>query len=127
MSGPAPKPAHLRQRRNRKAGSATLEVPVSTKAPEIPNPDGRIWHALTLKDWAEWWRSEMASQWLPTDVSGLGQLAVLVDEFYKDPKASLMQEIRLQRQCFGLSPLDRGFNGRLLEAMRPTRSGDEPQ
>ena len=105
--GPPPKPAHLRQRTNRKAGSATLEAAPTGDIPSIPNPDGREWHALTVNDWAEWWSSEMASQWLPTDVGGLGILAVLVDNFYKAPNDKAASEIRLQRQCFGLTPLDR--------------------
>ncbi len=48
----------------------------------------------------------MASQWLPSDLDGLGQLALLWDEFYKGD-IKLAAEIRLQRQAFGLTPLDR--------------------
>lgn len=107
MPGPPPKPAHLRQRMNKKAGNAVLTARNAVEVPEIPNPDARVWHELTLKDWAEWWQSEMASQWLPTDVSGLGLLAIIVDNFYKEPNIKDLQEIRLQRQCFGLTPLDR--------------------
>ena len=89
MPGPAPKPAHLRQRRNRKAGAATLVAVRPTKgshidrgsstvaAPPIPNPDGREWHPLTLAAWNRAWRSEMASQWLETDADGLGRLRSL--------------------------------------------------
>ncbi len=73
----------------------------------IPNPDARIWHPLTLQAWREWWESPMASQWLVTDVAGLGLLAVLYDEYYKRPDVELVKEIRLQRPCFGLTPLDR--------------------
>jgi hypothetical protein len=40
-------------------------------------------------------------------VDGLGRLAILWDEFYKEPKATMLAEIRLQEQRFGLSPLDR--------------------
>lgn len=49
----------------------------------------------------------MSTQWLETDVDGLGRLAVLWDEFYKSPDTKVMGEIRLQEQRFGLSPLDR--------------------
>jgi hypothetical protein len=49
----------------------------------------------------------MSSQWLESDVDGLGRVAVLWDEFYKAPDAKVMAEIRLQEQRFGLSPLDR--------------------
>ena len=106
--GPAPKPAHLRQRRNRKAGSAHLEAATVSAVPEL----------------AESRRANVAS----VDAAGLaarlgladgqrsgsrrtsdalGRLALLWDEFYKNPDARVMAEIRLQEQRFGLSPLDR--------------------
>jgi hypothetical protein len=49
----------------------------------------------------------MAPEFTESDVHGLLVLAVLVDEFWVDPSKELAAEIRLQRQCFGLSPLDR--------------------
>ena len=107
--GPAPKPAHLRQRTNRKAGSATIrmiEASEATDAPAIPNPDARTWHPLTLVAWAHAWASPMASQWLETDADGLGRWAILLDNFYQgDIKAAA--ELRLQESRWGLSPLDR--------------------
>lgn len=107
MSGPPPKPAHLRARTNKKPGAATLEAPLDPNIPVIPNPDGRVWHELTLKAWKCAWESPMASQWLDTDADTLGRLAILWDEYYKTPKPTLLAEIRLQEQRFGLSPLDR--------------------
>jgi hypothetical protein len=107
MPGPAPKPAFLRQRTNRKPGSALLEAVDRPKVPKIPNPDDREWHPLTQKAWSHAWESPMASQWLVTDADALGRLALLWDEFYKHPEAKVMAEIRLQEQRFGLSPLDR--------------------
>ncbi len=108
MSGPPPKPAHLRQRTNRKAGAGVLQLPVQlSRRREIPNPDGRTWHALTVESWDRAWASPMASQWLETDADALGRLAMLWDEFYQNPDAKVMAEIRLQEQRFGLSPLDR--------------------
>ena len=85
--GPAPKPAHLRQRRNRKAGSAHLEAATVSAVPELPNPDGRVWHSLTLRAWEHAWASPMATQWLETDVDALGRLALFWDDFYKNPDA----------------------------------------
>jgi hypothetical protein len=106
--GPAPKPAHLRQRRNRKPVSARLVAPQQLHdAPIIPNPDGREWHPLTLAAWEHAWSSPMASQWLQTDADALGRLAVLWDAYYRSPKTMTLAEIRLQEQRFGLSPLDR--------------------
>jgi len=107
MSGPIPKPALLRQRTNRKSGAATLEAPESPEIPEIPNPDQREWHPLTLEAWQHAWESPMASQWLDSDVDGLGRVALIWDRFYKEPDVKYLAEIRLQEQRFGLSPLDR--------------------
>src|SRR5688572_31061384 len=106
--GPPPKPAHLRQRTNKKAGAGTISAPDKPEIPVIPNPDGRTWHKLTKEAWQHAWSSPMASQWLGTDIDALGRLALLWDELYKSPSDSkVMAEIRLQEQRFGLSPLDR--------------------
>lgn len=107
MSGPPPKPAHLRARTNRKTGAASIESADDQKVPAMANPDKRAWHPLTLAAWKRAWASPMASQWLETDADALGRLAILWDEFYQKPKAQLLAEIRLQEQRFGLSPLDR--------------------
>lgn len=135
--GPAPKPAAIRQNRTKKYGAATLEsseVPVD--APEIPNPDGRTWHPLTLESWARAWASPMASKWLDTDKDGLGRLALLWDTFYKDPKIPAMAEIRQQESRFGLSPLDRsrlqweikrGEDAERKRAPAPARTGGDPR
>lgn len=109
--GPAPKPAHMRQRRNRKAGAAVLTAPENPRVPELTSPDGREWHPMTLRWWERVWESPMANEYLPSDVDGLERLAVLVDDFYLATSASnrkeLLQEIRLQEARFGLSPVDR--------------------
>jgi hypothetical protein len=53
----------------------------------------------------------MAEQWLVSDRHGLFILARLVDDYWttSDPalRAKAATEIRLQRQCFGLTPQDR--------------------
>lgn len=105
--GPAPKPAHLRQRTNRKTGANTITAPENPDIPPIPNPDQRAWHPLTLVAWEHAWQSPMASQWLETDQDALGRLALVWDAFYKSPDADALKEIRLQSALFGLSPLDR--------------------
>jgi hypothetical protein len=105
--GPAPKPAHLRQRTNVKSGAAQIQAPIDPNVPPIPNPDGREWHVLTMAAWAHAWASPMSGQWLETDADALGRLALLWDQFYKEPDSKVMAEIRLQESRFGLSPLDR--------------------
>ncbi len=49
----------------------------------------------------------MAGEFLQVDVHGLYVLAELVDAFWQEPSKELAAEIRLQRQCFGLTPVDR--------------------
>lgn len=118
--GPAPKPANLRQRRNKKPGAVTLTMPPpeetnqgeeaplpAQKVPALPNPDKRKWHPLTRGWWKRVWESPMADQYLPTDVDGLARVALLIDDFNKKPDGKLLGEIRLQEARFGLSPADR--------------------
>lgn len=109
--GPAPKPANLRQRRNKKTGATSLANAESNdkkeKVPSLQNPDKRKFHRLTRQWWKRVWESPMASEFLPTDVDGLARLALLVDDYYNKPHKDLMSEIRLQEARFGLSPVDR--------------------
>ncbi|MCK9518063.1 MAG: hypothetical protein M0R74_03385 [Dehalococcoidia bacterium] len=116
MPGPAPKPANLRQRRNKKAGAVTLPSPENTsdtkkKVPSLQNPDKRKFHKLTRKWWRRVWESPMAGEYLPTDIDGLARLAILIDNYYQNPAAKnakeLLGEVRLQEARFGLSPIDR--------------------
>lgn len=110
MPGPAPKPANLRQRRNKKAGATTLEASEEkTIVPSLQNPDKRKFHRLTRAWWKRVWESPMASEYLPSDIDGLARLALLVDDYYNAPYKGkeLMSEIRLQEARFGLSPVDR--------------------
>jgi len=106
--GPAPKPVSLRQRRNKKAGAATLkESDENKKIPTLQNPDRRKFHRLTRAWWRRVWTSPMAGEYLESDVDGLARLALLVDAYYNSPSKDLMSEIRLQEARFGLSPVDR--------------------
>lgn len=109
--GPAPKPAHLRQRTNKKAGWRDLDAGAVTPSAVPPLPprdaDSKPWHMSTVSWWGRVWKSPMASEYLPTDVDGLLRVAVLVDGFAYAPSTQLLAEIRLQEARFGLSPLDR--------------------
>ncbi|MHB8124662.1 MAG: phage terminase small subunit [Desulfitobacteriaceae bacterium] len=112
--GPAPKPTNLRQRRNKKVGSSTLDFPEDedkTKIPSLLNPDKRKFHRLTRAWWKKVWTSPMASEYLDSDIDGLARIALLVDEYYKNPVGKgakeMLGEIRLQEARFGLSPVDR--------------------
>lgn len=107
MPGPIPKNPATRQRRNKTATSAelTTEERPRERAPQLPR--GRSWHKLTRAWWREVWASPMADEFLDSDVHGLYILAELVDQFWTAPTKDLAGEIRLQRQCFGLTPIDR--------------------
>ena len=112
MPGPIPKPAALRQRRNKVSTAATLVATSAPRqrAPRLPDwGEGQEWHRLTRAWWRDVWRSPMAEEFDKgeVDIHGLYILAVLVDQFWKEPSRELAAEIRLQRQCFGLTPIDR--------------------
>lgn len=113
MPGPVPKPAALRQRRNRVSTAATLVAePPRRRAPSLPELKGadgavREWHPLTRAWWRAVWHSPMAGEYLDADIHALLRLAVLVDMFWREPSRELAGEIRLEQQCFGLTPIDR--------------------
>ena len=110
MRGRRPKPTALRQRRNRVPGAARLVVDPGLEVRfDLPaaRADGAAWHRLTRVWWASVGQSPMAGEMLPVDVHGLVMLAELVDRFHRTPSGALAAEIRLQRACFGLSPMDR--------------------
>lgn len=112
--GPAPKPAHLRQRRNRTATAARLieSSPLTDGVPELPiklGPRGgvRKWHPMVVDWWHDVWTSPMATEYTQADVHGLVMLADLMEKYWRTGDEKLATEIRLQRQCFGLTPIDR--------------------
>lgn len=108
MTGPAPKPAGTRARRNKATTNATLKADAAIVAPELPERD---WHPMTLEWWRDLWASPMAPEYDDSDRHGLFKLALLQDDFWtaetaRDRKEA-SAEIRLQEQRFGLSPIDR--------------------
>lgn len=107
---PAPKHASVRARRNKTSTNATLSLVHTVKAPDLPDRD-LDWHPETISWWADIWASPMAPEFHDSDRHGLFALAVLVDDFWTAdsalPRSKLAAEIRLQRQCFGLTPMDR--------------------
>lgn len=107
MPGAIPKDPKLRQRRNKTSTRAILSTEVDTER-EIPQlPKNRRWHYLTREWWERAWQSPMAPEYLEADIDGMFILALLIDKFWKKPTKELAGEIRLQRQCFGLTPIDR--------------------
>lgn len=102
-----PLPKHQPARRNKSTTRATLSAVHNVKAPPLPEDGERVWHEQTRAWWADVWASPMAPEFDPSDRHGLVLLAVLVDDFWHKPTWTLAAEIRLQRQCFGLTPVDR--------------------
>lgn len=78
------------------------------KTPELPKRR-RKWRVETIDWWEDVWKSPMAmaGEFITVDVHGLFLLADLVDRYWRYPSPALATEIRLQRQCFGLTPIDR--------------------
>lgn len=118
-----PQPKRNPARRNKSTTRATLSMVHDVQAPELP--DGRSWHEQTTQWWIDIWASPMAPEYDDSDRHGLFALAAMVDDYWQledalndDPtvemrmkllrlRSSLMSEIRQQRQCFGLTPIDR--------------------
>lgn len=109
MPGPAPKHESVRARRNKTSTAATLHLVHNIKTPDLPPV--RTWHQSTENWWRDVWASPMAPEFHNSDSHGLFALAMLVDDFWACDDSKLRRElaaeIRLQRQCFGLTPMDR--------------------
>lgn len=108
---PLPKDPAIRQRRNKAPSRAILPLhpTVEVKAPKLPQRDVSMppWHKRTLAFWRDIWSSPMATEYLKADQHMLYVLAELMDQFHYAPTVALAAEIRQQRQCFGLTSLDR--------------------
>lgn len=105
-----PMPKANPARRNKPTTKATLSRIHDVVAP--PLPDREVgWHHMTEEWWESIWASPMAPEFETSDRHGLFLLADLVDSFWCEEsgkaRAALAAEIRLQRQCFGLTPIDR--------------------
>src|ERR1039458_2494051 len=115
MPGPTPKAASQRRRRNKDPNDRVLNAEI-VPATVIPLPEeiiGEDLHPMVLEFWHEVMNSPMASEWHPSDMHGLFMLADLYNAYWNCPaeklttKSMLAAEIRLQRQAYGLSPMDR--------------------
>lgn len=105
-----PQPKRNPARRNKSATRATLTRDHDLIAPALPERENG-WHHLTEEWWADIWASPMAPEYDSSDLHGLYVLADLIDAYWLEDsaraRAALAAEIRLQRQCFGLTPIDR--------------------
>ena len=106
------KPAHLRRGHHAPSSArACLSADDASRkrAPRLPKrgENEKPWHAMTRSWWRDCWHSPLAREYLRVDIHGLYRLAMLIDQFWYEPKATLAAEIRLQQQAFGQSPIDR--------------------
>src|ERR1043166_502896 len=117
MHGPVPKPAALRQRRNRSTTQSTLPSEAESADREVPALPARekgteLWHPKVLEWWTAVWTSPMAAEYLGADMKGgLFLLAELHQRRWTEPDTKVLvvlaAEIRQQEVRFGLSPIDR--------------------
>jgi hypothetical protein len=107
--GPPPKDPSVRARNNKHSTHAVLRAVPDFPVPQLP--DDRDWHPRTTQWWDDLWSSPMGPEYDHSDVHGLIQLAELVDLYNitdtPGAKIRLAAEIRQQRTCFGLTPIDR--------------------
>lgn len=100
-----PKDPSVRRRNNKSTTRATLRVVHDVEAPDLPEGD---WHPMAESFWADVWASPMAPELVKADIHGLYVLVALVDRFWSGLRSQeVAAEIRLQRQAYGLTPLDR--------------------
>lgn len=108
------KHASTRARANKASTAATLyprdasEVVIPT-LPDLVDMDGNVteWRPETLEWWDEVWCSPMAGEFVDSDVQGLYRLAILVENFWREPSAKNHAEIRISQQEYGLTPYSR--------------------
>ena len=120
--GPAPKPADLRQRRNKASTNAHLPSEADSAENEVPDlppldcedDDGSPvdWHPMVTEWWDSVWRSPMASEFVESDKrGGLFELALLRQGFWtatsRTGRLEAAREIRLQDVRFGLDAISR--------------------
>lgn len=105
-----PMPKRNPARRNKSTTRAALTRNHGIVAPNLPERESG-WHKQTVDWWRDIWASPMAPEFDGSDLHGLYVLADLIDAFWCEEspraRAALAGEIRLQRQCFGLTPIDR--------------------
>ncbi|HEV2069475.1 MAG TPA: hypothetical protein VGR26_06755 [Acidimicrobiales bacterium] len=103
--GVPPKDPAKRQRRNKPP--ELEELPASHDG-EVPPLPGRSKYLRRTRDWYDTWaRSPQASAFAGTDWGRLHMVAALVDAYWREPKASLMSEIRLNEAKLGATIEDR--------------------
>jgi hypothetical protein len=100
-----PLPKRNPARRNKSTTRSTLSRDHDVEVPALPGEADM--HPMTVSWWVDIWQSPMAPEFEKSDIHGLYILAALIDSFWTTPTREIAGEIRLQRQAFGLTPIDR--------------------
>jgi hypothetical protein len=103
MSGPAPKPADQRRRRNKPVRGEWQPTPgLGWQAGPIPPPPDGLMPA-SLVAWDTWMSSWIASHWTPTDLPGLRTLIRLYDQVERGEYVRAT-ELRVGMDTYGITP-----------------------
>ncbi|WGH20784.1 terminase small subunit [Gordonia phage Commandaria] len=126
-TGPAPKPASARQRRNKASSSAVLKAVENPDIPPMPDAadwlggiedlvDGeqyeREWPKPVLAWWNDIWSSPMSNEFQDSDIHGLYlacfYLSQVLNPFLKmSDRISASKAYEVQVRNFGLNPMSR--------------------
>ena len=82
MTGPIPKPAALRQRRNVRPSLSLPPVDPDRPVPVLSQD--RAWRDEVIRWWCLVWQSPVSTQWDDIDVPAVEQLALLLDRWYEE-------------------------------------------
>lgn len=106
---PTPKPAGQRRRRNVDQPQVRALPAEGRRGKPPPLPTKRpSWLKKTREQWAELWRSPMATRWLPADLPALERWALMQDAVNRgELSAMFASELRQLEDRFGLSQLAR--------------------
>jgi hypothetical protein len=109
VPSPIPKSPATRQRTNKPpVKPAELVARRKVKVPNLPRrEDGSEWSKLTRSFWHELQRSPMVAEYLPSDLHGLYICADLYEQYWRTGDVKYAAELQRQRQCYGLTPIDR--------------------
>jgi len=107
--GPAPKPADQRRHRIKDAVATTnLVDDGALLGPDLVKLTGRKTWPVQIQNWYKIWRqSPQAKSFIDTDWQRLGMVAYLLEQYYQEPKSTLMSEIRLNEERLGATVVDR--------------------
>ena len=108
MPSPIPKPAAVRQRRNKAVTRSLLPAVPMTLSHQLPErSDGEAWRQEAIDLWRLAWASPMAAEFMDSDVPGLLLIADLTHRYWTTGNFKVAAELRLQRREYGLAPLAR--------------------